>query len=262
MSLILEALKRSESERIAKSQNANSLVTSGISSGEVRRESKPLLPLLIAALLINLIVLAIFLIPNRDATIVTDHPAEVTPNVTSRNSDLRESDRVIEQPEAGPRLTLETPTRAEMPLPREVKAATALAEELLATPRREQQSNNMQQIYNSDTSANINNAAPEVPAEFAMLDTEEIAPSAELATANPLTLRELDNPGLADQLSKYEINTHIFNSGDAARSFVLINMKKYREGDTLQGSNFTIASITNEGVVINHDTGQVLLSND
>lgn len=264
MSLILEALKRSESERIAKSQDASSLVTSGINAGSNTSERRRLLPYVIAALLFNLVVLAVFLIPSKDPKSVASNEKQATEpaeRIATHHTNPVVDNEAVQPRATAPRLTLEMPTRAEVPPPREVKAATALAEELLATPRPEPRAIESVDNVRSDSASDSNNAAPALPAEFAMLDTEEIK-SAATAKEAPITLRELDNAGLAERLSSYEINTHIFNSDDPSRSFVLINMQKYREGDTLQGSDFTVAHITNEGVVIDHDTGQVLLSNN
>ncbi len=261
MSLILDALKRSESERIAKTQDANSLVTSGINTGNDTRKSIPWLPFLIAAVVVNLAILAVILKSNNTVPVTNDanEVERTVVNTVVSNTNTSGQSQPEQVVNSGPRLTLEMPTRAEMPPPREVKAATALAEELLAKPQSAQAAYD-NSTTDSNTSAVLANAAPAVPADFAMIETEEIKPAP--VPENPVTLKELNNAGLAEQLSNYEINTHIFNSSDASRSFVLINMKKYREGDTLQGSEFTISRITNEGVVVDHDAGQVLLSNN
>ncbi len=60
------------------------------------------------------------------------------------------------------------------------------------------------------------------------------------------------------QLSQYEVNVHVYDD-DAKRSFVLINMIKYKEGDILPGSNALVSSIVPEGVVIDYGGGKALL---
>jgi len=256
MSLILDALKRSETERVTKTQDTNSLVTSGFGESPSSSKTKVWLPFLIAALVINAIILATIVFSRDDDSQEASNISSYEPNIEAQSNGRRNEFASAEnevKPETTPsRLTLEKPTRAEMPPPREVKAATALAEELLATPVRKVQPQDQEISNQSD------NAAPIVPADFAMIETEDS--QAQTITEAPVTLRELNNTSLADRLSGYEVNTHIFNDSDASRSFVLINMEKYRQGDTLKGSQFEIAEITAEGVVVNHGTGQVLLS--
>ncbi len=60
------------------------------------------------------------------------------------------------------------------------------------------------------------------------------------------------------QLSQYEVNVHVYDTNPSSR-FVLINMIKYKEGDRISGSNASVASIVPEGVVVNHNSQQVLI---
>ena len=60
------------------------------------------------------------------------------------------------------------------------------------------------------------------------------------------------------QLSQYEINVHVYDNNPQSR-FVLIDMVKYKEGDTLSGSTARVASIVPEGVVLNYANQQVLI---
>jgi|GEM_PF-5123341 len=92
--------------------------------------------------------------------------------------------------------------------------------------------------------------------------TPEVAKTAATEASKPV---EDEVPSMQDisdsdqnMLSAYEINTH-FYSDTPGKSFALINMKKYREGDSIQGTQNKIEQITADGVVINYGKGRVLL---
>ncbi len=61
---------------------------------------------------------------------------------------------------------------------------------------------------------------------------------------------------LQEKLSDLKINIHVYND-EAAQRFVIINMRKYREGDRLEPSGMQLERITREGIVINHGNGRI-----
>ena len=61
---------------------------------------------------------------------------------------------------------------------------------------------------------------------------------------------------LQQKLSDLKINIHVYNDKPAQR-FVIINMRKYREGDRLEPSGMQLERITRDGIVINHGNGLV-----
>jgi general secretion pathway protein B len=63
---------------------------------------------------------------------------------------------------------------------------------------------------------------------------------------------------LQQKLSGLKINIHVYTD-DAAQRFVIINMRKYREGDRLEPSGMQLERITRKGIVINHGQGLVRL---
>ena len=60
------------------------------------------------------------------------------------------------------------------------------------------------------------------------------------------------------KLAAYEINAHVY-SDQPAKRFVLINMQRFQEGDTLPGSNFKLVEIGPTGIVIDYGRGKVLM---
>ncbi len=249
MSLILEALKRSENERLTKSNKAGELVTSSFGDADTTEKRSWLPQFLAIALAVNAVLLGGLYLSSKNSPDQMETAAIETSPATT------EADEFI-QPEATSTAVIERPSihQVETPEKRVVKAATPLAEELVNSTPVNSAANNS----GWDENAVAENAAPEIPADFAMIETQETA-SASTQSA-PVSLRELTNENLAEQLEDYEINTHIYNEEDPARSFVLLNMEKYRVGDTLDNTNYEIADITADGVVIDHGTGQVLIS--
>ncbi len=59
-------------------------------------------------------------------------------------------------------------------------------------------------------------------------------------------------------LNQYEINVHVFDD-NPVRSFVLINMDKYKEGDRIANNGPLVEKITSEGVVVDYGSGRALL---
>jgi len=249
MSLILEALKRSENERLTKSNKAGDLVTSSFGDADTTEKRSWLPQFLAIALAVNAVLLGGLYLSSKNSPDQIEMVASETPQTTTQAGEFKE-------PEATSVATIERPSirQVETTEKRVVKAATPLAEELVnSTPV-----NSTANDSGWDENAVAQNAAPEIPADFAMIETQETTSSSTQST--PVSLRELTNDSLAEQLEDYEINTHIYNEEDPARSFVLLNMEKYRVGDTLDNTDYEIADITADGVVIDHGSGQVLIS--
>lgn len=249
MSLILEALKRSENERLTKSNKARELVTSGFGDADTSEKRSWLPQFLAIALAVNAVLLGGLYLSSKNSPDETEALALQTPEAIPTNEfeepEMTTTNAVVES----------SPQTSENNQRRTVKAATPLAEELVKNaPTRNVQTNNSS--WEAATVAE--NAAPAIPADFAMIETQETTQSSN--QSKPVSLRELTNDSLAEQLEDYEINTHIYNEEDPARSFVLLNMEKYRVGDTLNNTDYEIADITVDGVVIDHGTGQVLIS--
>lgn len=59
-------------------------------------------------------------------------------------------------------------------------------------------------------------------------------------------------------LNQYEVNVHVYDD-NPTRSFVLINMDKYKEGDRIANNGPLVEEITSEGVVIDYGSGRALL---
>ncbi len=248
MSLILEALKRSENERLTKSNKAGELVTSSFGDADTSEKRSWLPQFLAIALAVNAVLLGSLYLSSKNSTDETEQVALVEGQATQVDEIEEPSTQTIP---AVSQSTVQEKTNQR----RTVKAATPLAEELVKnTPTRDSQENNS----SWEASAVAENAAPAIPTDFAMIETQETASAA--TQSEPVSLRELTNDGLAEQLENYEVNTHIYNEEDPARSFVLLNMEKYRVGDTLNNTDYEIADITVDGVVIDHGTGQVLIS--
>ncbi|MBL3527707.1 MAG: general secretion pathway protein GspB [gamma proteobacterium endosymbiont of Lamellibrachia anaximandri] len=57
------------------------------------------------------------------------------------------------------------------------------------------------------------------------------------------------------------INVHVYNT-NADKRFAIINMRKYREGDQLQGSSVKLSQVTPHGIVIDYGSGLVRIDKD
>ncbi len=92
-------------------------------------------------------------------------------------------------------------------------------------------------------------APPQTPAEPQPVaaEPEEQVP---LVWELPQTLRE--------KVLKLKSSVHVYNEVPAQR-FVIINMHRYVEGDTLPPDGFRLARIDRDGVVIDYGNGQVRL---
>jgi general secretion pathway protein B len=65
-------------------------------------------------------------------------------------------------------------------------------------------------------------------------------------------------PAQRSKLNDYEVNVHVYDE-NPQKSFVLINMTKYKEGDKLPGGSASVNKIVPQGVVIDFGGGRVLI---
>lgn len=212
MSLILDALKRSEAQRHELNQSPTGLI---MHSDQKSPRSNWVLWGLLAILAFNLLALAFlyFKPPAAGETPTPNTPEKTIPNERPVNSPAAQE----------PVSNIPATTTTKPPVP--------LSAALPRPPRR------------SEVAAPL---APEVQQEKKR-DAQH--PADEVSDA-PENVR--------DYASRLELNTVVY-SDKPEKSFALINMKKYRNGDALPGDGYSIDRITPEGVVIRHNDGLVLL---
>ena len=237
MSLILEALKRSEKER---QQQATSVTdTLYIDRSPPHRSIWPIL--VIALLLFNLALFSLIFLYNNDATEQT--AALPAPPVLQRRSEPGK-DSAEQSPE-----TL-------VPVPQNSRIANRILRPL------------SQELGNSNLHPSPHQrkpAAPEAAAKgVATVAGPEpkstIEQTVDKTSAAPpaRTIVEM-NQETAEALEQFEINTIVF-SDNPARRFALVNMTKLHEGDKLPGSNYRIDEITRQGLIVETGGELVLFS--
>ncbi|MCG7905551.1 MAG: general secretion pathway protein GspB [Candidatus Thiodiazotropha taylori] len=64
--------------------------------------------------------------------------------------------------------------------------------------------------------------------------------------------------GVRDELQQLKISIHVYHK-QPERRFVLINMRRYGEGDKLRGTDYLLKQIEREGVVVDYGDGLVRL---
>ena len=82
-------------------------------------------------------------------------------------------------------------------------------------------------------------------------------PNARASLGSVPNVRDLPESSRAS-LNQYEVNVHVFDD-NPTRSFVLINMDKYKEGDRIVNNGPIVEAITSEGVVVDYGSGRALL---
>ena len=88
-------------------------------------------------------------------------------------------------------------------------------------------------------------------------NTVNALPSSRANSGFVPNVRDLPESSRAS-LNQYEINVHVFDD-NPTRSFVLINMDKYKEGDRIANNGPIVEAITSEGVVVDYGNGRALL---
>ncbi len=210
MSFILDALRKSEHERQRNSGPGLAEIPTAIGKGRHNRW----MPLVVALLAINVLIMAGFLLwPDEAPT--PGLVANAAPEATSKESTPADRQRVAAPvtPPAGDAAHAPPTNREVRPLSREVAGSmTAAVGTASETPL-----------------AGVSGRAP----------ATEIYP----------TLNELLAAGMI-ALPGMHIDIHVFSNNPAER-FVFLNMRKYREGETTREGP-AIHSITPQGVVLNH----------
>lgn len=220
MSLILDALKRSEQER----QGQPASITA--SRHTIPPASRwPAGRWLIAALLINCaLIAAVYFWFSGDPGI-------------SEQLDTSHS----EQPD----YPLEKPLFAVKNQPRPLAVEADIIAAKSPLPLRAQ----ARMSATADSSVQISTAQ-----EPSLATADEVT---ELDAAYIPTIGELPDR-IQMELASLELNAHVYSSSPEKR-FVLINMQKYRQGQTVSGTQYRIQEITSQGVVIDYGKGEALL---
>ncbi|HEX5788293.1 MAG TPA: general secretion pathway protein GspB [Woeseiaceae bacterium] len=224
MSFILDALRKSESER--QQQQAAEFAT--VPSGAAATTAPRWLWLLGLLLVLNLVVLAVFLLRGEPAgkaagTAASDAPvtADSPPAVTRAGSPADAS--------------AQPPARAP------AREAAASFSERLADVR---ESRPDSAAAPAESPAGSGRTAPPAPRDTAT--TAAVRPG----VATVPSLEQLQLEGAVD-LPPLHLDLHVYNEA-AGRRFVSINMQKYRENERLSEGPL-VREITREGVVLEHD---------
>lgn len=237
MSLILDALRKSEHERQRQAGPGLAVVPEG------RERGRPATGLLVLGtlLLLNIVVLAALLLTGRPATPPTaDRPL---PSVTQSTA-----------PAA-------VPPAAPSAAPREQPLHAAPVTLPAKPPRNEVRP--LTTEVAPGTAASTRRAEPETPA-----GTARTAPAA--AESTPAVQQATDDarlPRFADLVVRGELNVphmhvdiHVFSPA-AAERFVFINMRKYREGESTQEGP-RVERISRDGVVMDYQGQRFFLPRD
>ncbi len=281
MSLILDALKRSEGER---QEKAGSITVSNYPTAE--RQRPRWIPITLGALLlVNILAISWLLFGNRKAAPMPPaaKSARVTPaqpKAVTTQPTVQPSHRpkpIPTEPAAQPPRALGM-HRPGHPQPRPQTATTTatvpkavspvtplpkrpLAAELARPAPRPAAKATVQPTTTdpiqpvSDTPSRPRPTEPAPP----VMTTPKVVthqPTPKPTHAVP-TIDEAD-PAVRSKLSAYEINAHVY-SDDPLKRFVLINLQRFQEGDTLPGSNFKLIEIRPDGIVIDDGQGKVLM---
>ena len=232
MSLILEALRKSEHERQREAGPALAMVP----ESTPERRTPKWLPVLVVLLALNIVVLAAVLLrdsgPEPAAVVSAPPPAAATAQPAD---------------EAAARATGEATVAAPLPLPEK--------------PTRHEVRPLTTELPPAATGARV---AP-APAPTAASPAARSTPAA--ATSNAVATEDARLPRFADLVVRGELNVphmhldiHVY-SGDPAERFVFINMRRYNEGNATQEGP-KVERITRTGVVMSYQGRQFLLTRD
>ena len=235
MSFILDALKKSETDR----QQKASPGIADVPGASRRKSTAPWVPALIALLLVNLAAVA-YLVFRPSAA--PDEPAQA--DVSSSRLEAATT-RAAAPPPADP---APAASRDERPAPfSERRIADATPSEPKATP-----------APAPDAQTGDPLPAPEPAMSPAVQpSTEPVASAAE--DESWLTLNDLRASGRVD-LPEMHIDLHVFSDNPGDR-FVFINMNEYRENSTLPEGP-SVNRITPEGVLLDYRGTTFLLPRD
>lgn len=245
MSYILDALKRSEQER---RQAEAPVATAAVAPPPV--SNRPWLArLALLTVLANLAALAWLFWPSQPP--LEEVPAARVmappPDENASLAQLSGSGRPAQQPPARPATTPDSaPAAAAVPAPqaREPDVPPAASPRAEAPPASPATARSPRVVIadaplTADTDPAAPTAAPESPAQPAEVPLLESLPAA-----------------LRGQLPPLNVNIHVFAEQPQSR-FVVIDMRRFREGDSLPGG-YRLRSIAPQGLVLEHQ-GQVFL---
>lgn len=247
MSFILDALKRAEQERAGNDLNP-AIAVDIVDTKDDRHRRFPWLVILILAILLMLAA-AWFLFMQRssDPAVAEQAQKQATPAVMPAEEAMapvimpeQQTAKAASQPVA----ETDVPSTPVVSKPAVIEPPPPLAQQAQKKPAKK---------------PSVNTKKEPLPKPAAVPEAASSSPSpAEESRESVPTIRELPD---ADQnlLSGYEINTHFYSS-KPGRSFALINMKKYRVGDVIDGTQLKIEQITPRGVIIDYGKGSVLLN--
>ena len=238
MSFILDALKKSETER--QRQSVPGLMDTRIATRPARL---PLWVVLLGVLLLaNVIVLAVVLIRSNSTPVAANagalrksaagpaSPAAPESNAADHFSPM---DAAPASPVYAPEIPV-TPTT----MPAE-NAAPAAAPRLTAVPR-------LADELKAPPLRSVRRPDPVLTDEDAKADSDEVLP----------TINELSLSG-SQTLPELHLDVHVYGTKPSER-FVFINMRKYHEGTTLQEGP-TVEHIRRDGVILNYHGLRFLL---
>jgi general secretion pathway protein B len=244
MSFILDALKKSETER--QRQSVPGLMDTRVAKG---RSRLPIWAVLLGLLLIaNVVVLAVVLTRSNSAppyvagSKISRPPPNDQPSSAAASAaadHFSPMDATPANPVYAPEIPVTAPPAAASattpadgtaaPLPPRPSVVPRLADELKAPPLR-----------------SVRRSDPVLTDEDAKADDDETLP----------TINELNLSG-SQTLPELHLDVHVYGSKPADR-FVFINMRKYHEGTTLQEGP-TVEHIRRDGVILNYHGLRFLL---
>lgn len=251
MSMILDALSRAEQER---KESSEGLFDKGTYTKPTAIKNDKVKNWILLALVINMLLLSIFAviyfwkagINKDDLTVVNVSKPQVEAVVVEVKKE-----QVSVHTEVKPVKKMAKPAAAK-PV---VKQKSSLQEEAIV--QRERIISKEEAIGKTTTSTPRVTVATEpftteiislpVPATF-----NEKKNNNQYLSINDLTAAE------KSKLRAYEINVHVYDN-EADERFVLVNMKKYKQGDRLPGGGPIIDEITPEGLIMDYAQGKVLL---
>jgi general secretion pathway protein B len=235
MSFILDALKKSETER--QRQSVPGLMDTRVAN---RRNRLPIWAVLLGVLLvINVIVLAVVLMRGNSAPRTAGGPAPGAPaaarpapgDTASAASATADHFSPMDSNPANPVYAPEIPVAA-------APAQTPVDNAAPMTPPRPAAVPRLVDDLKVPPLRSARRADPVLTDEDAKADSDEVLP----------TINELSLSG-SQSLPELHLDVHVYGSKPSER-FVFINMRKYHEGTTLQEGP-TVEHIRRDGVILN-----------
>ena len=254
MSFILDALKKSESERRDRSGPQLTYATGG-----AEREALPRWVVVLAILLlVNLLVLGgLFLVKPRQPAVsrqdapvnaatvpVAEPPARADQAGQQRGGAAESGTATANRPSDGRSAGQATISQAAGGPARSLQEEAAVAIAQPTTPELAGDAANTRATTRQPAQADSEPAALPEPV---LMDNEPTPPS----------LSELQGRGMLMNLPALGVDLHVYAAQPAAR-FVFINLNRYREGERLREGPLVVR-ITPDGVILQHEGQRFLL---